>query len=216
MAKDLNPARYLEDLKSRRPAHEPEAGFVEVIDEPQHFHRFENDYVRVYDVRFKPGESSLYHRHTKDTMYVTIADTNIHDQTFGQERGQDFDLHAGLTGCRPHGTEPLIHRVRNGGTSLMHMIGAEHKKTAPVVAEKPLQAPHHSPVDAPFKGETIRFYRVVLEPGESTGPVRYDFSGLLVSISDASIEIEGADGSRQVLSFAPGSRLWHDGRSPAA
>ncbi len=93
----------------------------------------------------------------------------------------------------------------------MHMIGAEHKKSPPMVADQPLEAPHHSRVDDPFKGETIRFHRVLLERGESTGAVRYDFSGLLVSISDASVELTGADGSRQVLSFAPGSQLWHDG-----
>jgi len=187
------------------------ADFVEVYDEPQHYHRFENDYCRVYDVRFAPGETSLYHRHDIDTMYVTVNDTKVYDQTYQSEQEQIHDLPCGLSLCRQHGSEPLIHRVRNIGTGLMHMIGAEVKKLPPVVAATELVASHHSKLEPLYPSERLRFYKITLEPGESTGEIHYGFSGLTVSLSDANIEFADATGSRRVISFAPGSHLWHDG-----
>lgn len=184
--------------------------YVEVRDEPRHYPRFENAYARVYDVRFGPGEQSLYHRHSVDTLYVAVYPTRVYDQSYGEDGGVTHELPAGLCGCRPHGREPLIHRVRNDGAGLMQMIGAEHKASPPVVAEQPLQAPYHRAVDDPFNGQSIRCYRIELEPGQSTGLVSYGFSGLLVAISDATVAI--GDGSRtQVVSFAPGVHIWQEG-----
>ncbi|WP_020681333.1 hypothetical protein [Marinobacterium rhizophilum] len=185
-------------------------GYVDVKDEPRHVPRFENDYARVYDVRFKPGEHSLYHRHSVDTLYVAVYDTRVFDQTYGADHGVTHELPAGLCGCRPHGREPLIHRVRNEGAGLMQMIGAEHKRSPPVVAERPLEAPLHTPVADPFKGESIRCYQIDLQPGESTGLVEYPFSGLLVSFSDATLAV-GDGRATQVVAFGPGTFIWHDG-----
>lgn len=201
---------YLETRRHERLSVEPAEGFVEVYDEPSHYHRFENAYARVYDVRFKPGEFSLYHRHSVNTMYVAVYDTRVFDQTFKQPQGVTHELPAGLCGCRPHGQEPLIHRVRNDGTGLLQMIGAEHRRSPPVVADRPLAAPFHTVVDDPFRGESIRFYRIDLPPGESTGLVDYNFSGLLVSVSDATLAIGDGRGT-QVIGFAPGAHIWHDG-----
>lgn len=201
---------YLETSLHARLSVEPDEGYVDVYHEPSHYHRFENPYARVYDVRFKPGESSLFHRHCVNTMYVAIYDTRVYDQSFRQEQGVIHELPAGLCGCRPHGREPLIHRVRNDGHGLMQMIGAEYRKSPPVVAEKPLVAPFHTTVDDPFRGESIRLYRIDLPPGRSTGLLDYNFSGLLVSISDANLAI-GDGPSSQVIGLAPGAHIWHDG-----
>lgn len=201
---------YLETGRQPDLSVEPAEGFVEVHDEPGHYHRFENAHVRVYDVRFPPGASSLYHRHSVNTMYVAIHDCRVYDQAFAQQDGVMHALSAGMCGCRPHGREPLIHRVRNDGTGPMQMIGAEHRKSPPVLADRPLAAPFHSALDDPFHGESIRFYRIDLPPGESTGLVDYNFSGLLVSLSDATLAVGDGRGT-QVTGFAPGAFVWHDG-----
>ncbi len=190
---------------------EPEAGYVEVRDEPRHYPRFENDYVRVYDVRFPPGEASLFHRHDVDTMYVTVNDTRVYDETFETGESQLHELHAGLSLCRPHGSEPLIHKVRNEGEGLMHMIGAEVKKLPSVVSTQPLEAPCHTRLENLSGAERLRFYQLQLEPGESTGEITYRFSGLLVSLSDANVEFTDSQAGCRVISFAPGSHIWHDG-----
>ncbi|GAA0687821.1 hypothetical protein GCM10009104_12510 [Marinobacterium maritimum] len=183
---------------------------MEVVDEPRHYHRFENDWARVYDVRFAPGETSLYHRHSVNTLYVTVYDTRVFDQAYGEDGGITHELPSGLCGCRPHGREPLIHRVRNEGEGLMQMIGAEHRGSPKLVAEAPLEAPFHTLVEEPFKGESIRCYQIDLPPGQSTGPMDYQFSGLLVSLAEATLSIED-DGVSRIVSMSPGAFIWHDG-----
>jgi len=91
------------------------------------------------------------------------------------------------------------------------MIGAEVKKLPPVVDATELVASHHSKLEPLYPSERLRFYKITLEPGEGTGEIHYGFSGLTVSLSDANIEFADATGSRRVISFAPGSHLWHDG-----
>lgn len=198
-------------LQSNRAGVEPESDYVEVIDEPQHYHRFENEFVRVYDVRFAPGEASLYHRHDEDTMYVTVYDVTVHDHTYQAEKAQVHNLPAGLSMCRPHKGDPLIHQVRNDGSGLMHMIGAEVKKLPDTVAEAALEAPFHTLLENLSGAERLRLYMIKLEPGETTGPVTYGFSGLTVSISDANVEYADWEDVRRVISFSPGSHIWHDG-----
>lgn len=191
-------------------ATEPDQGYVEVADEPRHYHRFDNDYARVYDVRFAPGECSLYHRHSVNTLYVTVYATRVFDQTYGEADGVTHELPAGLCGCRPHADAPLIHRVRNDGRGLMQMIGAEHRGSPLAVAERPLEAPFHTLVDDPFQGESIRCYQIDLPPGQSTGLLDYHFSGLLVSLGEATLAIDD-DGVSRVVVLAPGAFIWHDG-----
>lgn len=200
--------RYLQNSSA---GVECDGDYVEVIDEPQHYHRFENEFVRVYDVRFAPGEASLYHRHDEDTMYVTVYDVTVHDQTYRAEEAQVHNLLAGLSMCRPHKEAPLIHQVRNDGRGLMHMIGAEVKKLPDVVADTPLEAPFHTLLDNLSGAKRLRLYMIKLEPGETTGPVTYGFSGLTVSISDANVEYADQGGFCRIISFAPGSHVWHDG-----
>lgn len=38
---------------------------------------FENDRVRVWDLRLQPGESTTLHRHTSDYLYVVIGDGTL-------------------------------------------------------------------------------------------------------------------------------------------
>lgn len=38
---------------------------------------FENDRVRVWDLRLEPGQSTGFHRHTTDYFYVVIGDGSL-------------------------------------------------------------------------------------------------------------------------------------------
>ncbi len=46
---------------------------------------FENDQVRVWDLRLEPGESTGLHRHESDYLYVVIGD--------GELQGRDANGH---------------------------------------------------------------------------------------------------------------------------
>lgn len=49
-----------------------EVEYVEVHDEPIHRRQFSNEYVYVYIAGIRPGETSLWHRHSENTLYVCV------------------------------------------------------------------------------------------------------------------------------------------------
>ena len=182
-----------------------EQSFVEVHDEPRHRFRYRNDFAYLYDVLIPPGDITLYHRHTEDTLYVAIGDVHVCNQALGAEP-QDGTVAKGTTMVMPHRTKPLIHQVTNQGDEAMRLIGAEVLASPPVTSDTPLEA---SGITLEADKPRLRAYRVKLEPGETTGPLTCNFSGLLIVISGGTLQIDG-DAPR-VLSLDPAAFIWHNG-----
>ncbi len=189
----------------------PEHDYVEVRDEPFHRHSFENAYARVYDVLIPSGEATLFHRHTEDTFYAIVCEARLRDQTFGEEPGGDGTIPAGISICRPHRSEPLIHRVTNLGSEGARMIGAEIKTSPPVTARESLDAPGHA---LRWEAERLRAYDFALEAESETGKFEYPFAGLTVALSRASLLVREPGGSERIVSIAPGDVIWRE--EPAA
>jgi hypothetical protein len=47
-------------------------GYVEVANEPLHKEVYADGYFRAYLATLSPGQATLYHRHSEDTLYVVI------------------------------------------------------------------------------------------------------------------------------------------------
>jgi hypothetical protein len=67
---------------------------------------FENDRVRVWDLRLAPGESTGLHRHATDYLYVVIGD--------GALQGKNSD-----------GTPQPIERMSDGEVRFRHIDGED-------------------------------------------------------------------------------------------
>lgn len=180
-------------------------GWVEVRDEPRHRRRFEDGFIRMYDVLVAPGDTTLYHRHTEDTLYVSINDATVRDQQWGREDTRTGDAPAGLCLCRPHRTKPLIHQVTNVGTEPMRMIGAEIKAAPALRADAPLDAPHHA---LTLERERVRVYELALEPGASTGAIEYGFAAYTVVLSVATVAVAQTGCGARSTVHAPGDVWW--------
>ena len=184
---------------------EDEPGYVEVRDEPFHRHCFENEWVRAYDVLIPAGATSLYHRHAEDTFYAIVHEVRLRDQVFGQEPTGEGTVPEGLSMCRPHRSDPLIHRVTNLGENPARMIGAEVKDAPGVRSDEALEAPGHALI---WEVERLRAYRLVLEPGEETGPLAYPFASLTVAMTRASLETREGGTLARTASVAEGEMAW--------
>lgn len=182
--------------------------YVAVRDEPRHRRRFENEFVRVYDVLIPPGDTTLYHHHTEDTFYVAVNEATVRDQTWGSDEARTGTALAGSVLCRPHRSRPLIHQVHNLGTADMRLIGAEIKSSPAVTSSMPLAAPGHT---LTLERERLRTYELALKPGESTGDIEYGFSSLTVNLSVASLLIRQPGGPERTMIFAPGDVTWLPG-----
>lgn len=187
-------------------------GWVEVRDEPRHRRRFEDGVIRMYDVLVAPGDTTLYHRHTEDTLYVSINDATVRDQQWGRDETRTGEAPAGLCLCRPHRTKPLIHQVTNVGVEPMRMIGAEIKAApalrgvAPVSrSDAPLDAPHHA---LTLERDRVRVYELALEPGASTGAIEYGFAAYTVVLSVATVAVAQTGCGARSAVHAPGDVWW--------
>jgi quercetin dioxygenase-like cupin family protein len=98
---------------------------VPVEQEPHHQWIFENQYVRVLDVVLAPGESTLFHAHSHDSIAVRLTDAAVQEQPFNKEWRPASRLLPGDSRYMKGTPEPYTHRVKNVGSIPFHVIDIE-------------------------------------------------------------------------------------------
>ncbi len=115
---ELKGAKGLGKARPAPPAPLP-AGY---LSERFHHWQFENQYVRVYDVRIPPGETTEFHTHAFDSVFVTVSGGLVASQLRGQDWTPAEKVTAGGVEFSADAGKPRIHRVRNEGTAEFHVI----------------------------------------------------------------------------------------------
>lgn len=98
---------------------------VPVDKEPHHHFAFQNQYVRVLDVLFPAGESSLFHTHSNDNVGIPISGDKTQSQRAGGEWSEVQDVTPGAAGFRKARGQAYTHRVRSAGKLPFHVIDVE-------------------------------------------------------------------------------------------
>ncbi|HUE43871.1 MAG TPA: hypothetical protein VMP12_09915 [Candidatus Sulfotelmatobacter sp.] len=97
---------------------------VPVEQEPHHRVIFENQYVRVLDVVVKPGETTLFHKHSIDNVPIILTDADNRTQFAGKDWGPT-PAKAKSVGFIPGAERPYVHRINNQGSTVFHVIDVE-------------------------------------------------------------------------------------------
>lgn len=174
---------------------------VPVSQEPDHHLKFENGYIRVYDVVVPPGASTLFHLHSLDYFFVNFEDADLKSQTPGQPE-QDLILKKGEVRYTP---APLTHRVRNVGTSAFHNLTVE--LLSPPAARSTPAPPLGKHQTLVMENARIRVVQTLLQPGESTGVHLHPQHTFIVVVGNGTIEGLIPGGSKPDDSGRDG---WHD------
>lgn len=98
---------------------------VPVDKEPHHHFVFQNQYVRVLDVLFPVGETSLFHTHSNDNVGIPISGDKTQSQPAGGEWSEVQDVKPGNPGFRKARGQAYTHRVRSAGKLPFHVIDVE-------------------------------------------------------------------------------------------
>ncbi|HJZ63963.1 MAG TPA: hypothetical protein VKD70_06575 [Candidatus Acidoferrum sp.] len=98
---------------------------VPVEQEPHHHVVFQNQYVRVLDVLFPPGDPSLFHTHSNDNVSVAIGGDLTKSQVMGGEWSEPVKVVPGQVAFHKAKGQPYMHRVGSAGTQAFHVIDAE-------------------------------------------------------------------------------------------
>jgi quercetin dioxygenase-like cupin family protein len=86
---------------------------------------FENDHLRVWEVRLAPGERGPFHAHTRRYFWTVV------DGGTGRQRSADGTMitreyHTGDTSYSEHSPgEPMIHDFENAGESEIRFVTVE-------------------------------------------------------------------------------------------
>lgn len=110
-------ARPLKEPPTPRPA-----GY---LDEKYHHWQFENQYVRVYDVRIPPGETTGFHTHAYDTVFVEVSGGLEAAQAQGEEWKKPEPSVAGTMTVSLDSKKTRVHRVKNEATTEFHVIAVQ-------------------------------------------------------------------------------------------
>ena len=98
---------------------------VPVEREPHHTWIFQNQYVRVLDVVLAPGESTLFHTHSHDSIAVQLTDATVQEQMLEREWRPALRLLPSDSRYMQGANAPYTHRVKNVGSTPFHVIDIE-------------------------------------------------------------------------------------------
>ncbi len=103
-------------------ARPPAALPADYLSDPWHRWAFENQYVRVYDVRIPPGTTTSFHRHAYDQVAVFVSGGRTSVQHAGKPWGAPVAVEPRRVSFSAHAAEPIVHRVRNDGAEEYRVI----------------------------------------------------------------------------------------------
>lgn len=98
---------------------------VPVEMEPHHHVVLWNQYVRVLDVLFPPGDPALFHTHSNDNVSVELSGDASKGQPMGGEWSAPNDVVPGRVAFHKAKGQPYTHRVGSAGTQAFHVIDVE-------------------------------------------------------------------------------------------
>lgn len=134
---------------------------VLVKDEPRHHPVFENDYVRVLDVRINPGDTTLYHIHKLPSAFIHLSDTRVGSQLLNSQPVEGFNTTG--TVSYEQFIQPRVHRVWNMDTAHFHVVDIEILTAENTTATAVMQLPALTLMRDEQKA---RIYSVQLAPAQ--------------------------------------------------
>jgi quercetin dioxygenase-like cupin family protein len=169
---------------------------VPIEKEPTHRLKFENEFVRLFDVLVPAGKTTKYHVHLYDGVSVRVSNAQIIDESISGEK-KPFDIKYGAVSFAAR-LSPETHRVINSGKSDFRNIFIEilSPKNAATSGPFPILSDGHVIL---IDNERVRINRLVLKPGESSKMHTHHMHGLGIILYDSKIEIRTPDGTRRKL-----------------
>ena len=168
---------------TRSQSNSPQAP-VEISGETHHHPKFENEFVRVWDVTVPAGDTTLWHVHRNDNVVVTLGEARLRIETAGAAPGESLWKFGEVR----FGKATYVHRAMNVGITPFHNFTIELLKPptgapAPSIPKEPIV---RTPV---LENERVRAFELTLEPGQSTSMHTHVLPGLAIALTPGNIEV---------------------------
>ena len=103
----------------------PAGGPLAVEDEPHHHLVYENQYLRMLEVRLAPGETTEFHTHSHDNLAVRLSEAVVTRQDQGKDWVPASKVVPGEVSLTKGAESPYTHRVKNVGETPFRVIDVE-------------------------------------------------------------------------------------------
>jgi quercetin dioxygenase-like cupin family protein len=188
--------------------------------EPHHHLVLKNEYVKVFHVVVKPGDSIPMHRHDQDTITIAIGDQMVSvgypDKLDAHQKNSDGQLRLQITGT--------VHSTRVDPGTKYHTVAVElrlpqgnpRNLCAVVMAGQPLICPK-MPAEASsskyiaqpqFESDQTRVQLVRVLPRQSVYVGHRGYFQLIVVLDPATISAASGKGRSRAL--RPGDFVWFE------
>jgi hypothetical protein len=155
---------------------------VAVSKEPLHKNVFENQYLRVLDVRIAPGDTTLFHKHETPSVFISLHPVKTGSQVIIEEGAATvLSLDRKIT-FEGFYKSPRIHRVWNEDTSEFHVMDIEILTKGNQNAEPVISIDRFTQL---FDAPPVRAYRLTLKANQKVSFTRRA-PILIVGLNDAS------------------------------
>ena len=181
---------------------------------PFHIPVFSNDYLILLNVNIPPGRNTGYHTHYADSVSVNLMPASQTNQNYGSNEvsapgtgGEGAPGRATFTNVTKDG--PRTHRATNVGPTPFHNISFIFKKAVAdgnTVSDRTGVSGFTQVMD----NARVRAWRVILEPGQSTGQIRQSAPGLRVYVHGGVLaEVIPGSAGRGMAPY-DGDFIWKD------
>ena len=181
---------------------------------PFHIPVFSNDYLIVLNVNIPPGRNTGYHTHYADSVSVNLTPASQTNQNYGSKEvsapgtgGEREPGRATFTDITKNG--PRTHKATNVGPTPFHNISFIFKKAVAdgnTVSDRSGVSGFTQVMD----NARVRAWRVILEPGQSTGQIKQSAPGLRVYVHGGVLaEVIPGSADRGMAPY-DGDFIWKD------
>ena len=181
---------------------------------PFHIPVFQNDYLILLNVNIPPGRNTGYHIHYADSVSVNLMPGSQTNQTYGSNAvsapgtgGEGAPGRATFTNVTKDG--PRTHKASNVGPTPFHNVSFILKKSGAdgnTVSDRTGVAGFTQIMD----NARLRAWRVVLEPGQSTGQIKQTAPGLRVYVHGGVLAEVIPDNADRGMAPYDGDFIWKD------
>lgn len=174
---------------------------VPVEQEPHHHVVWQNESVEVIHVVLPPGESTLFHTHSRDRIAVDLTSTTLSLQKLNEPEEPPEPSIPGDISARANADAPYTHRLRNLGPKTYETIDVEF-------LQRPAHPSEKAATTVVAENPSARVYKWALAAGGATTAHSHENPYLLLAVTSLRLKTIASDGSSSIEELKAGDFRW--------
>ena len=181
---------------------------VPVSQEPYHPIAFENNKLRILNVKLPAGDTTQYHLHSTPSLFIFFTTTKTGSQLINKEPGTGTSAAGNILFENLDTPNTRTHRVWNMDTAVFHVMDIELLSPGTGFNIKPLSLPNVVlTIDTPW----MRAYSIALQKSDRVSIRKSQSAFVLVALNNGMIVLE-ENRKKKRTSVKEGQFYWFKSR----